>query len=75
MRIALFAMIAVLIALPLMAKAYDNAAIETKSVQAITADMMDVIADINIDTGAETMSPEITAMAKALNDLTVGSVQ
>lgn len=75
MRFTFIAMIAVLIALPLMAKAYDNNAVSEQAVQAATADMMAVIADMDQVVEFEPASAEVAAMAKALNDLTVGSVQ
>lgn len=75
MRFAFIAMIAILIALPLMAKAYDSNTIADKAVQAATADMMAVIADMDQVVEFEPASADVTAMAKALNNLTVGSVQ
>lgn len=75
MRIALVTLMITLFALPLMAKAYDNNAVSQQAVEAATSDMMAVIAEMDQPVKFEPASADVTAMAQALNDITVGSVQ
>lgn len=75
MRFALFAVVLAVIALPFVAKAYDNAAIDAKAINMASADMMAVIADMDQPVASEAMSADVTAMAQALNALNVGVAQ
>lgn len=75
MRFAFFALIITVIALPFVAKAYDNAAIEAQAISMASADMMAVIADMDQPVASDATPADVTAMAQALNALNVGSVQ